>query len=235
MSVMKNLSLTCVCLVFLLGGGVLLLSACDASVSPAYEPENGAAERSETARPGNSPPNEDDPSGKPNENETEPTPDETMAGIKILTFDTETYSIQYPNYWDLQEGEEATGYEALTFWKKDPDVYAEGGKGIQDPNSAKASLSIMAKGEKSLNDIALAELEFTGEDISSENLDIGGKRAVRYFSSFGEEQIVNTYIDWNETEYIWLAGYHGTGSERDTMRRDVLFIHDSLREAGTER
>ncbi|MDR1605034.1 MAG: hypothetical protein LBS10_09675 [Gracilibacteraceae bacterium] len=207
----------------------VLLSACGAGGTPA---ENGAPP-AETEQTGNPPPGA---GGQPPDavEPEKPPPDEAMTGIKILTFTTDLYSISYPNYWDLEEGVETTGYEVLTFWKKDPDVYEDGGKGVLDPNSAKVSLSLLAKNGDSLNDIALAAIEFSEEDLRSENLDVGGKRAVRYTFSYGEDQVINTYIDWSETEYVWLAGYHGTGSERDTMRRDMLYIHNSLRAAGAE-
>ncbi|MDR0434520.1 MAG: hypothetical protein LBH21_05580 [Gracilibacteraceae bacterium] len=221
----------CFGLILLLTLALLPLSACGENERPpagggeAPAGGGGALPSGPPAGGGTAPP----PAGQP---ENPPPPDETMAGIRILTYVTDVYAIEYPNYWSLNEGEENTGYEALTFWKKDPDVYEDGGKGGQDPNSAKVSLSILPKEGKTIGDIALAEIDFTEEELRSENLTIDGKKAVRYISLYGEDQIINTYIDWSETEYFWLAGYHGTGNERDTMHRDVLFIHNSLRAAG---
>lgn len=214
---------------FLMTFGVLFMAACGENAPPPAA-GGGASNPPETAPPN---PPESGPERPPEQQAPELSPDETMEGITILTFTAENYMIEYPNYWSLEESGETSGYEVLTFWKKDPDVYEDGGKGILDPNSAKVSLSILAKDGRNLSDIALAELDFTEEDLHSENLDIGGKKAIRYISVYGEDQIINTYIDWNETDYIWLAGYHGTGSERDTMHRDVLFIHSSLQAAGT--
>ncbi|MDR1960845.1 MAG: hypothetical protein LBQ16_01015 [Gracilibacteraceae bacterium] len=223
--------LICRTAVFLLMLSLPFLSACR-EVAPEPEPEQ--AEPPEISEPAVSGPEPDTPPEDSPEAAEQLPPDETMAGINILTYDAGFYTIQYPNYWDQELGEAEKGYEVLIFWKKDPDVYEDGGKGGQNPNSAKISLSILPKDGRELGDIALAEIGMIEGEITSENLDIGGKKAIRYVSATEEDQIVYTYIDWNETEYVWLAGYHGMGNERGTMHRDMLYIHNSLREGGAE-
>jgi hypothetical protein len=207
---------------------VCLLAGCNADEPGASEPEvtppadepgvptdpGGAVDPGQTATPGETPSKE--------------TPDDPMYGLNILTYELPgVYSLQYPDYWDLQGGEVASGHEILSLWKYDPSA-AYSADGSQDPNSAKFFLSILPREGKSLDELMIEFIGTHEDDLVMEPVNIDGRRGLRCaYEDY--DAFILTYLELPGEQYAGVVGFHGLGSEAETMERDLLYICDSLK------
>lgn len=141
------------------------------------------------------------------------------------------YSIKYPDGWELQGGGEKTGFEILAFYKADPEA-KEGPHGGQDPNSAKVAVSIDAKSGRLFTQVVedyynMNELN-NRDDLAKEELEVNGKPAVRYYYTF-DNPIITLLIDIDQDRYAMITGYHGGGSEKAQLIKEIKLIQESFK------
>jgi len=171
-------------------------------------------------------------SGKPANNPVQNR--DSQAGYSAFKEYTEpgAYSIKYPDGWELQGGGEKTGFEILAFYKADPEAKNKGPHGGQDPNSAKVAVSIDAKSGRSFDQV-VEDYYNTNElnnrdDLAKEELEVNGKPAVRYYYTF-DNPIITLLIDIDQDRYAMIIGYHGGGSEKAQLIKEIKMIQESFK------
>ena len=171
-------------------------------------------------------------SGKPANNPVQNR--DSQAGYSAFKEYTEpgAYSIKYPDGWELQGGGEKTGFEILAFYKADPEAKNKGPHGGQDPNSAKVAVSIDAKSGRSFTQV-VEDYYNTNElnnrdDLAKEELEVNGKPAVRYYYTF-DNPIITLLIDIDQDRYAMIIGYHGGGSEKAQLIKEIKMIQESFK------
>lgn len=141
------------------------------------------------------------------------------------------YSIKYPDSWDLEGGGEKTGFEILAFYRADPEADI-GPHGGQDPNSAKVAVSIDVKAGRSFDQV-VADYYMNNDlnnitDQSKEELTVDGKQAVRVYYTF-DNPIITLLVDIDQDRYAMITGYHGEGSEKAELIKEIKLIQESFR------
>lgn len=193
---------------------MLMFTGCAPQTAPPAEPPAG----SDVGDPG-----EATGDAKPNDS-AEP------VGFKEYT-EPGAYTIKYPEGWTMEGGGRQLGYEILAFYKADPDVNI-GPHGGQDPNSAKIAVSIVAKEDRSfeqaVQDYYLNNELENKENKSEEELVVDGHQALRV-SYTHDNPIISLLIDLDEKRYAIITGYHGEGSEKDKLIREIKLIQESFR------
>ncbi|HHV64613.1 MAG TPA: hypothetical protein GXX46_06020 [Peptococcaceae bacterium] len=174
-----------------------------------------------------------EPSADPAKPVDEQAPDETgqvdYSNFKEYT-EPGVYTIKYPEDWALEGGGQRLGYEILAFYKADPDANL-GPHGGQDPNSAKVAVSIVAKEGKSFEKVIqdyYLDNDLENKSKVEEELVIDGHQALRVSYTY-DSPIISMLLDIDEVRYAIITGYHGEGSEKEKLIREIKLIQESFR------